>query len=73
MPDPSRPASGATTPECSLREHDYCRPGPVITSYGDMVMDVKCSCACHPRRRDGQFASSTLPRSVQARQTGSPA
>ena len=57
MPDSTRRRDAATTPECRLAEHDYCRPGPVATTFGDVVMDVKCGCTCHPRRRDGQYAS----------------
>lgn len=39
------------TPECRLDAHGYCRPGPVKTSYGDVVMTIRCACTCHRRGR----------------------
>ncbi|MEU8524831.1 hypothetical protein AB0C77_04405 [Streptomyces sp. NPDC048629] len=41
-----------TTPECRLDAHRWCRPGPVKTSYGDVVFTIKCGCTCH--RRSGR-------------------
>ena len=35
------------TPECRQGVHGWCRPGPVSTSYGDLVFTVQCGCACH--------------------------
>lgn len=71
MPDSTRRANAVTTPECRLQECGYCRPGPVTTSYGDVVMDVKCDHDCHPRRADGQFVGRRdLPPVAPSRHTG---
>lgn len=44
---PRRTGSQGLRPECSIGEHGYCRPGDVVTSYGDVVFTDHCSCACH--------------------------
>lgn len=50
MTAPTRTSASAKTPECRLDAHGYCRPGPVSTSYGDVVLTVKCDCPCHRRK-----------------------
>lgn len=50
MATPTRAQVAAKTPECRLDAHGYCRPGPVKTSYGDVVMTIHCACACHGRK-----------------------
>lgn len=47
MTTPTRAEAAAKTPECRLDAHHYCRPGPVTTSYGDVVMTIRCACTCH--------------------------
>lgn len=38
-------------PECRLDMHHLCQPGPVVTSYGDVALTIRCDCTCHTTRR----------------------
>ncbi|MFF7180126.1 hypothetical protein [Streptomyces sp. NPDC008121] len=40
--------------ECRLNEHRLCRPGDVVTRFGDVALTIRCDCSCHPVGRAGK-------------------
>lgn len=48
---PARTGSPGLQPECRIGEHRYCRPGDVVTSYGEVALTLPCACRCHEGAR----------------------
>lgn len=45
---PTTPAE-LVRPECQVGEHTWCKPGDVVTCYGDVALTIRCDCSCHPK------------------------
>lgn len=47
-PPPSARTGARVSGYCQLDYgHQYCQPGDVVTSYGDVALTVRCDCPCH--------------------------